>query len=56
MNYNADENEKKYWKRYNSGSAKGIYMVADASRPLITHFLEGNMREKNIKRSDVASC
>lgn len=54
VNYNADESEKKYWKRYNSGSAKGIYMVADASRPLITHFLEGNMREKNIKRSDVA--
>ena len=54
VNYNADKDEKKYWKRYNSGSAKGIYMAADASRPLITHFLEGNMREKNIKRSDVA--
>ena len=54
VNYNADEDEKKYWKRYNSGASKGIYMAIDASRPMITHFLEGNMREKNIKRSDVA--
>ena len=54
VNYNADDNEKKYWKRYNSGNSKGILMAADATSPMITHFLEGNMREKNIQRSDVA--
>ena len=54
VNYNADDNEKKYWKRYNSGNSKGILMAADATPPMITHFLEGNMREKNIQRSDVA--
>ena len=54
VNYNADDNEKKYWKRYNSGNSKGILMAADATSPMITHFLEGTMREKNIQRSDVA--
>ena len=54
VNFNADKSEKKYWKRYKSGNSKGLLMATDATSPMITHFLEGNMREKNIKRSDVA--
>lgn len=54
VNYNADKSEKKYWEHYNTAGAKGMYMVSDATAPMITHFLEGNMREKSITRSDVA--
>ena len=54
MNYNADENEKKYWKRYQQRQRKG-HLYGGRCFASVDHALpRGNMREKNIKRSDVA--
>ena len=53
VNYSEDKSEKKFWARHEK-SGNGILMAIDATEPMITHFLEGNMKEKGIKRSDVA--
>lgn len=44
----------KYWDKYRDMSRYGIYMALDATRPMMTHFLDGQMREKKITHSDVA--
>ncbi len=52
-NFNEDYKEKKYWEWYRQ-TGKNIFMATDATVPMMTHFLEGQMNEKNIRRSDVA--
>ena len=56
VNYNmGGEGETMDIKPWESLQGKeGIYMALDATTPMITHFLDGQMREKNIKHSDVA--
>lgn len=48
----------RFWDQYNKNNpnAKGIYMAIDRTSPMLTHFLEGYMRNPdiNIKRSDIA--
>lgn len=41
-----------YWARFRE-PGKGIYLVSDNTVPLMTHFLEGQMGEKNITVDDV---
>ena len=43
-----------YWAPYRRQSRGGIYMALDATQPMLTHFLEGQMRNKNITNDDVA--
>lgn len=53
MNYSRVDGEKHYWDRFRRGDKK-ILMVTDGTEPMMTHFLESNMKEKRIKRSDIA--
>lgn len=53
VNFNEDHAELKFWKRHTSAS-DSLYMAVDATVPMLTHFLEGQMNEKNIKKSDVS--
>lgn len=58
INYNEGRDgetpDVRYWDKYRDMSRFGIYMALDATRPMMTHFLDGQMREKNITHSDVA--
>jgi len=47
--YNADE--KDYWSRFRNDT-KGIYLALDATAPMITHFLAGQMANQNITNED----
>ena len=47
--------ETKYWDRYrNQLRGPGIYLVCDNTTPMLTHFLESNLKNKNITNDDVA--
>lgn len=43
-----------FWASYRQQSRGGIYMALDATQPMLTHFLEGQMRSKNISNDDIA--
>ncbi|MDO5074762.1 MAG: hypothetical protein Q4D66_02615 [Bacteroidales bacterium] len=47
------DKEKKFWARH-AAKPQGIYMAIDATTPMMTHFLEGQMKEKSISYDDVA--
>lgn len=53
-----DEGDAKYgkfWEKYRRQDAKeGIFLVCDNTTPMMTHFLENNMKFKNITNADVA--
>ena len=53
-NYSQVEGEKHYWDRFKGDKGKSILMATDDSEPMMTHFVENNMKEQRIKRSDVA--
>lgn len=53
VNYNEDETELKFWKRH-ANASDSMYMAVDATVPMMTHFLEGQMNEKSIRKSDVS--
>lgn len=44
----------RFWDKYATAERGGIYMVMDKTAPMTTHFLEGQMNEKNIKHRDIA--
>lgn len=47
--------DTKFWKKFRDrGPGSGIYMALDATQPMMTHFLEGQLRDKNIENRDVA--
>lgn len=55
--YEPAEGENDYpdfWASYRQQSRGGIYMALDATQPMLTHFLEGQMRSKNISNDDIA--
>ena len=45
--------DKKFWQWYRDNK-QDIYMATDKTAPMLTHFLEGQMKEKQITRGDVA--
>ncbi len=47
-------NDQDFWGRRNKQSSRMTYMAVDGTSGMMTHFIETNMKEKNIKRSDVA--
>ena len=44
----------RFWDKYRKESVGGIYMATDKTAPLLTHFLEGQMKERFITRADIA--
>ena len=47
--------DKRFWDRYrNSTTRQGIYMALDNTQPMMTHFLDGQLREKKITAEDVS--
>ncbi len=49
-----NKDDENYWAEYADPASGGIYMALDRTRPYMTHFLEGHMNNRNIKKSDVA--
>ncbi|RKV77578.1 MAG: hypothetical protein D8H91_10515 [Alloprevotella sp.] len=55
FNYTRDKEEKNFWERFHKeGVSKSIVMATDDSEPMMTHFLENNMKEQHVTRGDVA--
>lgn len=48
------DNTKKFWDRYRQQSRGGLYLALDGTEPLMTHFLEAQLNEKNITHGDVS--
>ena len=47
--------DAKFWNKFRErGAGTGIYMALDKTQPMLTHFLEGQLRDKNITNEDVA--
>lgn len=47
--------DAKFWNKFRErGAGTGIYMALDKTQPLMTHFLEGQLRDKNITNDDIA--
>lgn len=46
--------ELRYWDRFRNQAQGGIYLALDASVPMMTHFIDGHLRQNKITRSDVA--
>ena len=44
----------RFWDKYATAERGHMYMVMDKTAPMMTHFLEGQMNEKNIKHRDIA--
>lgn len=45
--------DKRFWDNYRVQARGGIYMVMDKTVPMVTHFLEGQIKEKKIKHRDI---
>lgn len=43
-----------YWRAHLQGDRAGLYVAEDAASPLVTHFLEGQMKEKSITHEDIS--
>lgn len=50
----ANVNTKNFWAYYNTPAKLGMWMAVDKTNPMMTHFLQGNLNEKNITHSDVS--
>lgn len=46
--------DKRFWDRFRTPERGGIYMALDKTTPMMTHFLEGQMKEKKITHGDVS--
>ncbi len=45
--------DKRFWDRFRTQARGGIYMALDASKPMMTHFIEDNMRIQDITHGDI---
>ncbi|MBR1594305.1 MAG: hypothetical protein IJ692_01825 [Alloprevotella sp.] len=48
------EDKMDLWSYYRTEARGGMYMAVDATNPMMTHFLEGQLNDKHIKHSDIA--
>ena len=46
--------DERFWDTYTQAGTPGIYMALDKTSPMMTHFLEGQLKDKQIKHSDIA--
>lgn len=49
-----DSKDHRFWDRYRNQAHGSMLMALDASSPMLLHFIEEQMKEKNITRSDVS--
>ncbi len=46
--------DPRFWDKYRQPGREGIYMALDASSPMMTHFIEDNLKVKNVLHSDIS--
>lgn len=46
--------DKRYWDEYRKQEKGGMYLALDKTTPMMTHFLQAQMNEKNIQPSDIS--
>ncbi len=46
--------DKRYWDRFRQQSRGGMYLALDKTTPMLTHFLQAQMNEKDITPQDVS--
>lgn len=46
--------DTRFWDTYRKQSVGGIWMALDGTDPQMTHFLEAQLKEKDIKHSDIS--
>lgn len=46
--------DKRYWDEYRRQDKGGMYLALDKTTPMMTHFLQAQMNEKNIQPSDIS--
>jgi len=49
----ANVNLKDFWAYYNTQARGGMWMAVDKTSPMMTHFLQGQLNDKNIKHADI---
>ena len=55
MNLGGDESkDKRFWDRYRTQAHGNLLMATDATSPMLVHFIEEQMKEKNITRGDIS--
>lgn len=50
----AESKDHRFWERYRNQAHGSMLMALDASSPMLLHFIEDQMKEKNITREDVS--
>ena len=53
-NGNVTNADPRFWDKYAQQSRGGIYMAIDATDPMMTHFLQGQLNEQKITHEDVS--
>ncbi len=51
---NAQTPDPRYWDELRQQSRGGIYMALDKTVPMVTHFLQAQMKEKSITNKDIS--
>lgn len=46
--------DRRYWDEYRKQEKGGMYLALDKTTPMMTHFLQAQMNEKNILPSDIS--
>ena len=46
--------DKRFWDKYRNQAYGGMYLALDKTQPMLTHFLDDQLREKNITHEDVS--
>lgn len=46
--------EMRYWSKFRQQDRGGMYLAADATAPMMTHFVDGFLRQNLITRDDIA--
>lgn len=52
LNEDEDEPDVDYWERFRTQEKGGVWLALDATAPLMTHFIAGQMGEANITDED----
>lgn len=46
--------DNRFWDRFRTPARGGIYMALDATSPMMVHFLDDQMQERDIRHSDIS--
>lgn len=46
--------DKRFWDRFRTQAYGGMYLALDKTEPMLTHFLQAQLNEKNIEPSDIS--